>query len=62
MEKKVTTRTKKEKVIIPELNEKENYLFHFSETFPEKELRNQKCQITGELVKIFLSQNYGVLC
>lgn len=62
MEKKITSRAKKEKVIIPELNEKEQYLFHFNEKCPEKELHNQKHYLTGELVKIFLSQGYGILC
>jgi hypothetical protein len=62
MDEKKIVRSKKEKKIIPEINEKQNYLFLFNENFPEKDLRNQKCEISGEFVNIFLKQNYGVLC
>lgn len=61
MEKKVV-RAKKEKVILPELNEKEFYWFLFNENCPEKELRNERHLISGEFAKIFLKQDYGVLC
>ena len=61
MEKKVTTRAKKEKVIIPELNEKEFYWFLFNEKCPEKGLRNELHLLTGEMSILFLKQGYGVL-
>lgn len=61
MEKKAI-KTRKEKVIIPAINEKDNYFFMFNDTFPEKDLRNQKQLITGEFVNIFLKQGYGILC
>lgn len=62
MEKKITSRAKKEKVVLPELNEKEFYWFTFNEKCPEKELHNERHLISGEFAKIFLKQGYGVLC
>lgn len=64
MEKKVITRTKKEKVeiVIPELNNNEFYWFTFNEKCPEKELHNVRHLLTGELATLFLKQNYGILC
>jgi hypothetical protein len=64
MEKKVTTRTKKEKQIIeiPELKNNEFYWFLFSINCPEKSLHNVRHLLTGEMATLFLKQNYGVLC
>lgn len=64
MEKKVITNKKKEKINIeiPELNEKEFYWFLFNEKCPEKQLHNVRHLLSGEMVLIFLKQNYGVLC
>lgn len=64
MEKKVTTRIKKEKQIIeiPELKNNEFYWFLFSINCPEKSLHNVRHLLTGEMATLFLKQNYGVLC
>ena len=57
-EKKVRAK----KVELPDLNLKEMYWIKFTEKCPEKELIGQNHLCSGEMVLIFLSQDYGVLC
>ncbi|CAB4151195.1 hypothetical protein UFOVP597_5 [uncultured Caudovirales phage] len=63
MEEKKIIRPKKEKVLKENvLIDTEFYWFTFNEKCPEKDLHNVRHLISGELAKIFLKQNYGVLC
>lgn len=63
MEEKKIIKPKKEKVLKENvLIDTEFYWFLFNENCPEKDLHNVRHLISGELAKIFLKQNYGVLC
>jgi len=63
MEKKEITKKREKKVIveIPDLIDTEFYWFIFNEKCPEKDLHNVRHLLTGEMVKIFIKQDYGIL-
>lgn len=63
MEKKEITKKREKKVIveIPDIIDGEYYWFLFNEKCPEKDLHNVRHLLTGEMVKIFLKQGYGIL-
>ena len=55
MEKEVTKKVEKE------INLKQMYKFKFNKNAPNQKSGNV-AMITGEMVKLFLSKKYGVLC
>ena len=63
MEKKEITKKREKKVIveIPDLIDTEFYWFIFNENCPEKDLHNVRHLLTGEMIKIFIKQDYGIL-
>lgn len=53
---------KNNSIELPELNSKELYWIKFTDKCPDPKLIGEKHLCTGEMVLIFISKEYGILC